>query len=130
MRAEPEMKKMSAVSITRRLRREVREIGLVSVFFLLWFLLFLSLKKLILAEYHIGVRVVGTAVIGALVVAKVVVILDKTAVAAGFRSNLLIVHVLWRSVTYTAVVFVVTLAERLVHAYRAQGEFTAAVAEL
>jgi hypothetical protein len=33
----------------------------VTVFFLLWFLLFLSLKKLVLAEYQIRVGVVGTA---------------------------------------------------------------------
>lgn len=53
------------MSIAERVRREVRESGLVTVFFLSWFLFFLSLKKLVLTEYQIGVGVVGTAVIGA-----------------------------------------------------------------
>lgn len=118
------------MSIAGRVRREVREIGLVTVFFLSWFLLFLSLKKLVLAEYQIGVRIVGTAVVGALVVAKVVVLLDKTPVAAGFRSSFVLVHVLWRSITYTAVVFLFLLGERLFHAYRVHRDWTAAISDL
>jgi hypothetical protein len=78
------------VSIVERVRHELREIGLVTVFFLLWFLTFLTLKKLVLAHYEIGVAVLGTAAISALVVAKVVVILDKTPMARGFRSSFVV----------------------------------------
>lgn len=118
------------MSIAERIRHELREIGLVTAFFLLWFLLFLFLKKLVLAEYQIGISVLGTAVFGALVVAKVVVVLDKTPLGRAFRSNVVAVQVLWRSISYTVIVFLITLAERLFHAYRAQGELGAALSEL
>lgn len=101
------------MTTSERIRREVREIGLVTLYFLACFLLFLSLKKLLLAQYQLEVAVLHTAVIGALVVAKVVVLLEKTSFGDRFRSASLLAHVLWRSLGYTAVVFVVSLAERL-----------------
>lgn len=118
------------MSVADRVRHEVREIGLVTGYFLLWFLLFLTLKKLVLAEYQIHVSVVGTAVVGALVIAKIVVLLENTPIAAGFRSSLVVLNVLWRSGSYTAVVLAVLLAERLFHAYRAQDDLSAAVSEI
>jgi len=118
------------VSIADRLRNELREIGLVTAFFLLWFLFFLSIKKLILAEYQISVGVISTAVIGALVVAKTVIIMDKTPVVSWFRSSNVIVQVMWRSFNYTTVVFLFTLAEKLFHAYREHADLSAAVSEM
>jgi hypothetical protein len=118
------------MSAGERIRREVREIGLVTLYFLACFLLFLSLKKLLLEEYDVETRVLHTAVIGALVVAKVVVVLDKTAFGNWFRTGRLATHVFWRSLAYTAVVFVVSLAERLLDLYRETGQLAAAIADL
>lgn len=118
------------VSIRERVLHELREIGLVSAFFLLWFLFFLSLKSLVLAEYQIRVAVVGAAVIGGLVVAKVVVLLQKTSVGTAFRSSFVGLHVLWRSLVYTAAVFLVLLGERLFDAYREHGALSVAASEL
>jgi hypothetical protein len=105
------------MSIGQRLRHEVRQIGLVALYFFGCFVIFLSLKKLLLEEYHIPVYVLQTAVLGAIVVAKVVVILEKTSFASRFQDRSLIAHSIWRSLAYTAVVFVVTLAEELLDAY-------------
>ena len=113
-----------------RIQREVREIGLVTLYFLTCFLFFLSLKKLILVQYHLEITVFHTALIGALVVAKVVVLLEKTSFGSRFRSATPFVHVLWRSLCYTAIVFVVTLAERLFHLYRESSELPRALSEL
>ena len=65
------------MSAVERIRHEVKEIGLVSLYFLCCFLFFLSLKALILREYEVEISVLSTAAVGALVVAKVVVVLDK-----------------------------------------------------
>ena len=118
------------MSTGERIRREVREIGLVTLYFLACFLVFLSLKKLFLEEYDIELTVFHTAVIGALVVAKVVVLLEKTSFGGRFRSSRLFVHVLYRSLSYAAIVFVVTLAERLFDLYRDKGELPAALSAL
>jgi len=119
---------MSAV--TERIRHEVREIGLVTLYFLSCFLFFLSLKALLLDEYDIEVNVLGTAMVGALVVAKVVVLLDKTSLGDWFVSQKVWIHVLWRSLVYTAVVFVATLAERLFDLYRELGRLPEALSRL
>jgi hypothetical protein len=113
-----------------RVRHEVREIGLVTLYFLACFLFFLSMKALLLDEYHIETPVLSTAIIGALVVAKVVVLLDKTSLGERFASSRLLVHVLWRSLVYTAVAFVVTLAERLFDLYRRSGDLSTSLTEL
>lgn len=118
------------MSASERIRQEVREIGLVTLYFLACFLLFLLLKKLVLAQYDLQIRVFQTALIGALVIAKVVVLLDKTSFGNRFRSGMLASHVFWRSFAYTAVVFVVTLAEHLFDLYREHGKLPTALSEL
>lgn len=110
-----------------RIRHELREIGLVTLYFLACFLLFLSLKKLVLEQYEVELTILGTALISALVVAKVVVLLGKTSFGNRFDSQRLIVHVVWRSLAYTAAVFVVTLAEHLFDGYREEGDLGAAL---
>jgi hypothetical protein len=118
------------MSLGIRIRQELREIGLVTIYFLACFLFFLTLKKLLLEQYDLKITVFRTAVIGALVVAKVVVLLEKTSFGDRFRSGRLIVHMLWRSLGYTAAVFVVTLGERLFDLYREKGELPAALSEM
>ena len=118
------------MTVGERIRREVREIALVTLYFLSCFLFFLLLKKLFLEEYHLEITIFHTALIGALVVAKVVVLLEKTSFGSRFRSTSPFAHVLWRSLCYTAIVFVVTLAERLFHLYREHSEFSRALSEL
>lgn len=118
------------MTIAERIRKEAREIGLVTLYFLACFLLFLALKKLFLDQYHVKITVFHTAVIGALVVAKVVVLLEKTSFGGRFRSGRRFTHVLWRSFAYTAVVFVVSLAERLFDLYRETSELPTALSSL
>jgi hypothetical protein len=118
------------MTVSERIRRELREIGLVTLYFLSCFLIFLSLKKLLLEQYHLEVTIFQTAVIGALVVAKVVVLLDKTSFGGRFRSASLLAHVVWRSLSYTTVVFAVTLGERLFDLYRQSGALPVALSRL
>ena len=118
------------MSAVERVQRELREIGFATLYFLACFLLFLSLKKLILAEYDIETKVLGTAVVGALVMAKVVVLLGKTSFGNPFASERRVVHVLWRSLAYTAAVFLVTLGERLFDLYRETGALAEAASRM
>jgi hypothetical protein len=118
------------MSTMERIRREVREIGLVTVYFLLCFGFFLTLKKLILLQYEVRVTVLGTAALAAIVVAKVVILLGNTSFGNLFRSHSLALHVVWRTLAYTAMVFVVTLAERTFEAYRAKGHLEGVLSEV
>lgn len=119
-----------AMSTGERLRHEVRQIGLVTLYFLACFGIFLTLKKLLLEQYHVTVYVFHAAVIGALVVAKVVVLLEKTSFGSRFQDGSLIAHVIWRSLAYAAVVLAVTFAEHLFEAYREKGGLDRALSGL
>ena len=58
------------------IKHELKEVGLVTLYFLFCFGIILTLKKLFLADYHIEFHALSATVIGALVAAKVVVIMD------------------------------------------------------
>lgn len=112
-----------------RVGHEIKTVGLVSLYFLFCFGVILTLKKLFLADYHIEVYALSAAVIGALVAAKVVVILDHTRAGTRFdASRALVTAVLYKTLVYGAAAFGVLFAEKLVHAYRASGELGGAMA--
>ena len=75
------------MSLAQTVKRELKEVGLVTVYFLVCFGIMLFLKKLVLAEYDVEFYALWAVVVGALVAAKVVVILDKTRVGTRFDES-------------------------------------------
>jgi hypothetical protein len=69
----------NAVSSGSRLKEELRAVALYTLFFGAWFAVFMGLKALILAEYEIRFRGLSAALIGALVLAKVVLLLEHVS---------------------------------------------------
>jgi hypothetical protein len=119
------------VSLAHTVTHELKQVGWVTLYFLIFFGLVLLLKKLFLAEYRIEVYALSAAVIGALVAAKVVVILDKTRLGTRFdASHAVGVAALYKTLCYAGATFLVLLAEKLFHAYRAAGVFDQAVANV
>jgi hypothetical protein len=113
-----------------RLKHEIRQIGLVTLYFLFCFGVVAILKKLMLAAYAIEVPALFTAVVFALVVGKVVVIMDKTRAGTRFDARLpLGVVVLYKTAIYALATVVVLAAEKVFHAYRATGSFGGGLAE-
>jgi hypothetical protein len=106
------------MAFVESLKKEARELTLVTLYFLTCCAVFLSLKKLFLEEYGIKITVISTVVISALIIAKVVVILEKTSFGNRFALGPFIVHVIYRSLAYTAAVFVATVAERIFDGWR------------
>ena len=118
------------MSFKQKVLKELHEIWIVTSYFFICFLVILTLKKLLLAEYQIKIMVLHTALIAALITAKVVILLDKTPFGSLFDSQRLIFRVLWRTVAYTAIVFIVTLAEHLFEYYQEQSQLSLALQEL
>jgi hypothetical protein len=69
-----------------KMTHELKEVGLVTIYFLFGFGIILTLKKLFLAEYQIEVYAISVVVISALVAAKVVLILDHTRLGTRFAA--------------------------------------------
>jgi len=110
------------MSLVSKIKNEAKEVGLVTLYFIFWFGVMLTFKKLLLAGYQVDVQVVFIAAISALIIAKIVIILDHTS--AGNRFDTL--HTLWlpaiyKTLIYLAIAFVLFFLENLFHAYRETG---------
>jgi hypothetical protein len=86
-----------------------------TIFFFVGFNLILFTKRLILAEYLVQFSGFFIATTSALVVGKVVLVADKLPYLRRFDYAPLIQPILFKTVVYTLLVFVVRLIERLVH---------------
>jgi hypothetical protein len=100
----------------------------IAVFFLIGFLLVLLIIKLTLAQYSIEVSTVSRAVLGALIAAKVVLILNHTSMARAMARYPRIVPVLWRTLFYGVVFIVLALAERALDQRHEHGGFASSFA--
>jgi len=119
------------MSLLHTVKHEVKQVGLVTLYFLVCFGLVLVLKKLFLAQYHVEFYALSAAVIGALVAAKVVVVLDKTRLGTRFdESHSVGVAALYKTFCYVVATFFVLLAEKLFHAYREAGTLDQAIAHV
>lgn len=111
-------------------KREARHTGGVALYLLFSFGIFATLKKLFLASYQIEFSALMPAVIGALALAKVVVLLDMTPVATRLDTKHPIwVATLYKTLFYCTVSAPVLFVERVWHAYRETGALGEAVLE-
>jgi hypothetical protein len=99
---------------------EIKAVLLTTLYFAVWFGILMALKRLILAEYQIGFVGFSAALIGALVVAKVVLILEHVSLGPWVREQPAIVDVLLRTLLYAVGVFLVLVLEK---AFEVRHEF-------
>jgi hypothetical protein len=71
-----------------------------TIFFLIAFLLILFTKRMILSEYGISWTGFGAAVVGAMLVGKVVLMVDKLPFVNKFPDRPLVYNTLWKSLIY------------------------------
>ncbi len=110
------------------LKHEAKEVALVTLYFFFCFGVILTLKKLMLEAYHIEFYAFSTAVVGALIVAKVVVVLDKTKAGTRFDGNhSLGAAALYKTTIYSMFTLLVLFAEKMFHAYRESGMLSEAL---
>jgi hypothetical protein len=76
-------------------------------FFLIAFLLILFTKRMILSEYGISWTGFGAAVVGAMLVGKVVLMVDKLPFVNKFPDRPLVYNTLWKSLIYFLVALIV-----------------------
>ena len=100
------------MTLREKLKRELEELSLAGLYFSLWIGLLVAIKKLVLAEYQIEFAGLSAALIGALVLAKVVLILEHVPLGPLTRNRPAWVAVLARTVLYAAGVVVVLLLEK------------------
>jgi membrane protease YdiL (CAAX protease family) len=118
------------MGIKEKIKEELIQVGTVTLYFLFCFGMILLLKKLFLAEYDVGFYALSAAVLGALVVGKVVVILDHTKIGNRFEEKPPYVDIIYRSLTYTFAVAIVLIIEHIFHALGDSKSLWAAIKEV
>jgi hypothetical protein len=114
----------------QKLREEIKEIGIAALFFGCWIGALLLLKWLILDQYRITFHGWSMAVVGALVLSKVVLILKNVSLGAWVRARPAWVEVALRTTLYTLGVAVVLLLEKGFEGRHAYGGFGSALQQL
>ena len=115
------------MSIQEKLRHELKEVILVTLFFAIWLGVFMGLKILILEGYQIRFGSVSAVLIGALVLAKVVLILEYVPLGAWLRNQPVLVDVILRTLLYAIGTLVVMLLEKAFETRHGQGGFGSAL---
>ena len=100
------------MSIAQKFRHEIAAVIALTLYFGCWLGVLVLLKYLLLAEYHIAFNHFSVALVGALVLAKVVLVLEHVSFGAWVRSRPAWVDVVLRTVLYAFGVFVVLLLEK------------------
>jgi hypothetical protein len=105
-------------SIGKFLRREFVAAWPVFLFFVVGFLLLLLIIKLALASFSIEVTALSKVVVGALVAAKAVLILDETPLARRLEQSRRIIAVAVKTLFYGSVTLLLGCVERFVDVLR------------
>jgi hypothetical protein len=94
-------------------KRELKEVFAISSVFFVLFVLFLFMKKVLVKEYSVDYYVLGTALVGSLIIAKVVLIFDLLPITKKFDHLPNIYRVLFRSCIYVLGYVIFTILEHL-----------------
>lgn len=116
----------ASASIGNAFRHELREFLPAALFFLVAFQLLALTQALMLREEGINGSSFLAAAVGALIVAKVILIADHLSFVDRFPDKPLIYNVLWKTAIYFVGSVLVRYGEQLFHAWRHAGSFAAA----
>lgn len=109
----------------QKLIHELKALTLAMLYFGGWLGVLLLLKKLILAEYQIQFSGLSIAFVGALILSKVVLILEHVPLGRWLQSRPAWIDVLFRTAVYSLGVFVVLVLEKSFEKRHEYGGFKA-----
>jgi hypothetical protein len=110
-------------SAASKLMNEIRAVALAAIYFAAWIGVLVLLKGLVLAEYRIEFHRLSLALVGALVLAKVVLVLEHVPLGAWIRSRPALLDVILRTAFYGLGVLVVLLLEKAFEGRHEHGGF-------
>ena len=118
------------MSATDKILSELKELGVATLYFAIWIGALVLLKKLILAEYSVPFTGLSTALVGALILAKVVLILEIVPRGDWVSRQPVWVDVILRTLLYSFGVFVVILLEKSFEGRHEHGGFLESMSAL
>ena len=118
------------MSFKEKFVHELKALWLMTLYFGIWVCSILLLKKLLLAQYGIHFSALALALIGTILLAKVVLFMEYIPVEAWVPNQPLVVPVLLRTLIYALGVWVVLPIEKAFEARHEYGSFARALARI
>lgn len=115
------------MSWKEKLKRELISLGLVMFYFALWFAFLITMKMLLLREYNVEVYGLSMAFVGALIVAKVILIMDHIPIGTWIEKQPAFVDVLFRTLLYSIGIIIILVLEKAFEARNEAGGFFEAI---
>jgi hypothetical protein len=115
------------MGIAAKLKHELRSLALATLYFGLFIGTLMLLKVLLLEEYELGFAGWSRAVIGTLVLSKVVLLLERVSLGAWVRARPAWVDVVLRTALYVAGTAAVLVIEKGLDERHESGGFIAAL---
>jgi hypothetical protein len=106
-----------------KILKELKSIARTAAYFAIVFMLMMLMKKLYLADYNIEFTGLATALVGALILSKVVLLMELIPLGHALEQKPAIVDVLVRTLLYTVGVLIVVLLEKAFEDRREAGGF-------
>lgn len=118
------------MSVAQKLKHEIKSVISLTLYFGCWLGALVLLKYLLLTEYQVAFTGASVALVGALVLAKVVLVLENVSLGSWVRAQAAWVDVVLRTALYFFGVFVVLLLEKGFEGQHEYGSFGAALYEV
>lgn len=112
------------------LAEELRTMLAATLYFAACFITIMILKQLLLAQYGIEFRGITTAIVIALVTAKVLIVMQKVPLSRWFLNRPPVYELIARTALYTFATMLALLLEKAFEARAEHGGFVAAVGEV
>lgn len=106
---------------------ELKSVGIATIYFLTWFGTLMLIKVLLLKDYNIEFTDVSMVFVGALVVAKVILIMEYIPLGSWVKKQPAYVDVILRTVLYSLGVLVILIIEKGLEGSSEYGGFISSV---
>jgi len=115
------------MSWKEKLKEELIALGITMLYFSLWFAFLITMKMLLLREYNVEFYGLSMAFVGALIVAKVILIIDHIPLGSWIEKQPAIVDILFRTLLYSLGIILILILEKAFEARSEAGGFLEAI---
>jgi hypothetical protein len=102
---------------------ELKSVGMATLYFLVWFGILMIIKVLLLQEYQIKFSGLSLVIVGALVVAKVILIMEHIPLGKWVQRKPAIVNMLLRTILYSIGIVIILILEKAFEGRHEYGGF-------
>jgi hypothetical protein len=117
-------------SFKQKFIHEIKTVAFATVYFAIWFGLLMFLKTMILTEYKVEFTGISMALIGALILAKVVLIIDLVPLSGWTRKHPAVWFLFFRTLFNIIAVFILLLLEKAFESRHEYGGFGSSLSQV